>query len=88
MDKDWEAVIQRYKELIDGGRAPENLEEDMFMLAYDHGVSGYRLLDVHEAIPDDAKVYLPEMYALVIGYALGQAQHLLDQKLKTNKYEH
>jgi len=79
MGKDWSDQISRYIELLSYKRLPETKEDDLFMYAYDYALRGHTLYDVHEGLKNDTELYFGGLYALFIGYCIGQKQYLTEK---------
>jgi len=72
-DKDYTSIymIERFQEIISGTRSPQNKEEDIFVVAYNTGMTGEGIFDIYVSI-EETGLTLNEINIFVMGYALGQ----------------
>lgn len=73
-------MLDRFKQLINGSRLPETLEDDVFAECYEAGVMDVNLLEIYLTITDNPAIMELELHAALMGYSLGQAhgQYTID----------
>lgn len=66
-------MVDRFRELINGSRVPETLEDDVFLACYEAGLMERNLLEIYLTFCDNRGIMELELHAAIMGYALGQA---------------
>lgn len=84
--------LQRVDELISGVSEPQNSAEELFILAYNSGISEELFFHCMLSLGNSLdKLTLEEIHYFMLGYAMGQADKLtneLDELLENNKPAH